>query len=146
MHTAKKTCLLLLALLLSVTVITPPVFASITASDYINSYSTSLHQGNYNGQLKIEYDIIGKGTMDTIGVSKIVVYKADGTKVRTIWGSVVNGLLEQNTFSADGSYYFSVVAGLSYYCHVTFYSGKNGGYDTRTVQTGTVVAPVIPSP
>ncbi len=120
--------------------------AEIQASDYINSYSIGLSQGTSNGQLKLSYSIVGTGIMDTIGVSKIEVYKSSGTKYSTIQGTVANGLLEQNTFSAFGNYYFTVPTGYSYYCQVTFYSGKDGGYDTRTVTTSTVAAPIIPSP
>lgn len=122
------------------------ISASTQASDYISWYSVGLSQGSSNGQLTLSYNIVGTGTMDTIGVSKIVVYKADGTKYRTIYGTVANGLLEQNTFSALGVYHFTVATGYSYYCVVTFYSSKNGGYDTRTVTTRTVVAPIIPTP
>lgn len=122
------------------------VSASTQASDYISWYSVGLSQGSSNGQLTLSYNIVGTGTMDTIGVSKIVVYKADGTKYRTIYGTVSNGLLEQNTFSALGVYHFTVATGYSYYCKVTFYSGKDGGYDTRTVTTRTVAAPVISVP
>lgn len=116
-------------------------FAAIQESEYINSYSVGLSQGSSNGQLKLSYNIIGTGTMDTIGITKIVVYKSNGAKYKTIYGSLTNGLLEQNTFSAFGVYSISVTAGNSYICQVTFYSAKNGGYDTRTVFTNTVALP-----
>lgn len=137
---------LFLVIVLSVGVLSYPAFAATQASDYIISYSVGLSQGTSNGQLKLRYSIIGPGNMDTIGVSKIVVYKSNGTKYRTIYGTVSNGLLEQNTFSLFDDYYFTVATGYSYYCQVTFYSGKDGGYDTRTVTTSTVAAPIISSP
>lgn len=115
--------------------------AAIQESDYINRYSVGLTQGSGTGELKLIYNIVGTGTMDTIGITKIVVYKSNGAKYKTIYGSLTNGLLEQNTFSAFGVYSISVTAGNSYICQVTFYSAKSGGYDTRTVFTNTVALP-----
>ena len=140
----KRTFAVCLALLLVIGLLSFPASANTFASDYIISYSTGLSQGSSNGQLKLSYSIIGTGIMDTIGITKIVVYKYDGTRYRTIYGTVSNGLLEQNTFEASDIYSFTVATGYSYYCKVTYYAAKNGGYDTRTVQTRTVAAPVVP--
>lgn len=139
-----SSCSFILAILIVASIFSLPASASILESDYINSYTTGLNQGTSNGQLKLNYTLVGTGTMDKIGISKIVVYKSDGTWYRTIYGTVSNGLLEQNTFVAFGTYRFTVAAGVSYYCKVTYYAEKNGGYDTRTVQTRTVTAPTIP--
>lgn len=130
-----------LVIMLTISLFPISAFAATQESNYINRYSVGLSQGSITGQLKLTYNIVGTGIMDTIGISKIVVYKSNGTKYKTIYGSVANGLLEQNTFSAFGVYNITVATGYSYYCQVTFYSNKNGGYDTRTVYTSTVAAP-----
>ena len=125
-------------------VLSTPVAAGTNSSAYIWLYTASLSQGSSSGKISVNYSITGMGIMDAIGVSQIDVYKANGTKYRTIYGSVANGLIKNNTSTAADSYEISCVAGSSYYCEVTLYAAKSGGYDTRTVQTGTVVAPTSP--
>lgn len=121
-----------------------PVSASINSSAYIWITSASLSQGSSAGKICVDYSITGMGRMDTIGVLMIEVYKTNGTKYKTIYGSTTNGLIEYNKTSTAGSFEISCVAGTAYYCEVTFIAAKNGGYDTMTIQTGAVVAPTSP--
>ena len=121
--------------------ISMPVLAQMEASDYIVSSSASLSQGYDSGRLRVNYSITGKSTMDTIGVSKIEVYYSSGTKYTTIWGSTSNGLLKQNRPTVTDVYTLSLSSGTSYYCKVTSYAEKNGGWDSRAITTGTVTAP-----
>lgn len=118
-----------------------PAFAQMDASDYIAATSASLSQGFVSGQLRVNYSITGTSTMDTIGVSKIEVYYSNGTKYKTIWGTISGGLLKQNRASVTDVYALSLTSGTSYYCKVTLYAEKNGGWDSRTITTGTVTAP-----
>ena len=145
MNKAISRCLAIALVIVAISgALSMPVTATTNSSAYIWRYAASLSQGSSSGKISVNYSITGMGIMDAIGVSKIVVYKADGTKYRTIYGSVSNGLIKNNTSTAADSYEISCVAGSSYYCEVTFYAAKSGGYDTRTVQTGTVVAPTSP--
>lgn len=121
-----------------------PAEAAIQSSAYIWITSASLSQGSSAGKISVNYSITGMGRMDTIGVSMIVVYKSNGTKYRTIYGSITNGLIITNAIMAMDSYEITCVAGTSYYCEVTFIAAKDGGYDTMTIQTGTVIAPTSP--
>ncbi len=121
-----------------------PVSASTQSSAYIWITSASLSQGSSAGKISVNYSITGMGKMDTIGVSMIEVYRSNGTKYRTIYGSTANGLIVHDKLTAAGTYQISCVAGMSYYCEVTLYAAKDGGYDTMTIQTGTVVAPTSP--
>lgn len=121
-----------------------PASAAINSSAYIWITSASLSQGSSSGKISVDYSISGMGKMDTIGVSMIEVYKTNGTKYRTIYGSTSNGLIVHDKISTTGSFEISCVAGTAYYCEVTFIAAKNGGYDTMTIQTGTVVAPTSP--
>lgn len=140
----KRVLALLMIIVIFSSVIPISASAEVYASDYINSYSAGLSQGSSTGQLILSYDIIGQGIMDKIGVFSITIYKSNGTLYTTIYGSTINGLLKTNTFRAIDDYSFTVATGYSYYCKVKFYAEKNGGYDTRTVQTATVAAPVYP--
>ena len=118
-----------------------PALAQMDASDYITATSANLSQGYVSGQLRVNYSITGTSTMDTIGVSKIEVYYSSGTKYTTIWGTISNGLLKQNRPSVTDVYALSLTSGTSYYCKVTLYAAKDGGWDSRTITTGTVTAP-----
>ena len=121
-----------------------PASAAMNSSAYIWITSASLSQGSSAGKISVNYSITGMGKMDTIGVSMIEVYKTNGTKYRTIYGSTTNGLIVHDKTSTADSFEISCIAGTAYYCEVTFFAAKNGGYDTMTIQTGTVVAPTSP--
>ena len=141
---AVKTVAIILSLALSISLFPAAVFADNLSSPYIFMTSASLSQGSSAGKICVNYSITGMGRMDSIGVSSIAVYKSNGTLYTTIYGSVANGLIKTNTMVATGSYEISCTAGYSYYCDVTLIASKDGGYDTRTIQTGTVVAPSSP--
>ena len=121
-------------------------YASIESSEYICGCDYYLDQGSTNGELLLDFDIVGQGTMDTIGVSKIKVYRQDGVLYRTIYGTTANGLMANNTFNHFNTFSISAIAGVTYCCEVTFFAGKDGGYDTITAFTNYIVAPVVPSP
>ena len=118
-----------------------PASAQMNASEYIAITYAGLGQGTSSGQLRVNYSITGTKTMDTIGVSKIQVYKSNGTLYQTIYGTVGSGLLQQNVITVTDVYTISCVSGQSYYCKVTLYAAKGGGSDSRTITTGTVTAP-----
>ena len=65
-----------------------PASAQMNASEYIAITYAGLGQGTSSGQLRVNYSITGTKTMDTIGVSKIQVYKSNGTLYQTIYGTV----------------------------------------------------------
>ena len=119
-------------------------FAETTSSAYILMTGASLSAGSSSGKIKVNYSITGMGIMDTIGALTIEVYRSNGTLYKTIYGTTTNGLLKNNVGAHAGSYVVTCVPGASYYCEVTLIAAKNGGGDTRTIQTGTIVAPSSP--
>ena len=118
-----------------------PASAQMDSSEYIAMTYASLSQGNSSGKLIVDYSITGTSKMDTIGVSKIKVYRSNGSWYQTIYGTVGGGLLKQNKVTVTDSYTLSCVSGQSYYCEVTLYAAKGSGSDSRTITTGTVTAP-----
>ncbi len=135
---------LILVLTLSFSLFSATAYASINSSAYISMTSASATKGSSAGKINVHYSITGMGMMDTIGVLCIDVYKSNGVLYKTIYGSTSNGLLINNDFVHAGTYTVTCVSGNAYYCEVTLYAAKNGGYDTRTIQTQTVVAPTSP--
>lgn len=115
--------------------------AQTRASDYIFSTSASLSTGASPGQIKLSYSVCSAvGIADSIGISKIEVYRSNGTLYKTIYGSISNGLMGTNAASKSGNYTTACSAGSSYYCVVTFTVSKGGGGDTYTTTTNTATA------
>ena len=109
------------------------------ASDYFLTYSVSASSPS-SKELKIRYDITPAGLMDQLGVSKIRVYKSNGSLVRTITGTTSNGLLHKNTGNRVIDTYSvnNLTSGQSYYAEVDIYAKDSGGSDSRTLTTYTV--------
>lgn len=138
----------ILALILVITLVASlcamPTYAETYSSAYILMTSASLSAGSSAGKISINYSITGMGIMDTIGALYIEVYRSSGSLFCTIIGNTTNGLLVNNTFVHAGSYVVTCVPGVSYYCKVTLIAAKDGGGDTRTLRTSTIVAPSSP--
>lgn len=138
MYKKSLSLILIVALLLSVFTVS----VSARASYYFSSYSASLHQGSSSGKISVSYTVVSSaGTMNLIGISRIQVYKSNGTLYKTITGSTSNGLLKSSAFTTAGTYSISCASGTSYYCIVTVYASNSSGSDSRTIQTGTVTCP-----
>ncbi len=139
-----KTIAIILVIAISFSLFSLTAVAGTLSSAYIFMTSANVTQGSSAGKISANYSITGMGRMDTIGALSIEVYNSNGTIYTTIYGTTSNGLLKTNTFVAMGSYEISCVAGNTYYCEVTLIAAKNGGGDTRTIQTQTIVAPTSP--
>lgn len=131
-----------LILFLICSVFSTPAFAEQTrASAYIDSTFAYLSTGASSGQIKLSYAVYSAaGLADTIGISKIQVYRANGTLYKTINGSTSNGLIGTNALTHSGNYTTACSAGASYYCVVTFVVTKDGGGDTYSTTTNTATA------
>lgn len=109
------------------------------ASDYISACRASISKGDSSGDVAITFNITAYKTPTSIGASKIVIYKSNGTQVKTITGSTSNGLLWSS--GKNGMYTHSGTSGTSYYAEVTFIAKNASGSDTRTMTTSMVTAP-----
>ena len=118
--------------------------AETTSSAYILMTGASITPGSSAGKISVNYTITGMGMMDTIGVLCIEVYRVNGMLFSTIYGSTSNGLLVNSSHVHAGSYEVSCIPGHSFYCEVTLIAAKNGGGDTRTLKTKTIIAPTSP--
>ena len=111
------------------------------ASAYLSRYIATLSEGNAPGQLNIAFSVTASRVMTKVGVSRIDIYRSNGTYVTSINGSTANGLLALSTMHHSGTYTYNGISGVSYYAIVTVYAGDTTGSDTRTVTTNTVKAP-----
>ena len=126
-------------ILMIVFLVSAPVHAMAAearASAWLSGYGASIVAAG-NGKIKIEFSVVGTGTMTKLGASTIDIYKSNGTFVKTIsYTASGNGyMMGYNTAYHSGSVPYSGVAGQKYYAVVTFYARDSSGSDTRSYTT-----------
>lgn len=112
----------------------------LRASCTLTSHNAHIETGKNTGEVKITYDVAANKLSSPIGVSSIVIYKADKSYVTTIRGSTSNGLMVNSDTKKSGSYTYKGTSGVSYYAVVTMSATAGSEYDSETVTTGTARA------
>lgn len=135
MKTLKRTTTLLLALCLLFSCWGMEADAAVYSSNYFSSYGCYVH--NVGGKVTFTATVTALHTMDRLGVTRILIYKSDGTYVKTVYGSTSNGLLKDNRASFAGEYVYQGDANTSYYGVVYFTCRDENGSDSRHVTTNT---------
>lgn len=115
--------------------------AEARASTTLFSYPISVEKGNSKGEIKITYDIKAVGRADEIRISSIKIYKAGGTYVTTITGSIENGLIRTSTNRHNSTYTYKGTSGASYYAVVTVFATIGSDSDNKEFTTSSVTAP-----
>ena len=116
-------------------------FATMNASAYITMTNTWItRSGN---TVKVNFSIVGNGTMDKIGVKYVYLYEKNGTD----WDLVetfdytdpdYDDIMMDTDIGGHAGYLpYSGFASKSYYADVRFYAEKNGGSDTIQQNTPT---------
>ncbi len=111
------------------------------ASLTLSSYSVVADPGSDPGEFKITYDVRATTYADRVGVSSIIIYQSNGTKVATITGTTGNGLLRTDAVRHRSSYTYSGTAGVSYYASVTVYAEIGDESDSRKIVTSIIKTP-----
>lgn len=109
------------------------------ANPYINSKYGSIARAG-SGTININFLVNASDVMTTLGASKIELYKADGTWLKTFYSSAYANMLGSNTFSYGSSVSYNGVSGESYYAVITFYASCDRGSSTSTYTTSTQTA------
>lgn len=120
----------------------PAEDAAPYASDYLDSYSAWVSAGS-GGAIYIYYDVDATDYVARVGAKLIVVQVLDAgvwTDVKTITGTISNGMLVSNATSHVGGVVHNGTAGKSYRAVVTVYAGPTSGGDSRIVTTNSVTA------
>lgn len=140
--------MLICVLMLSIMMAVPAAAASsdgdvsAQASDYIDSYTAWASAGS-NGQVYIYYNIEATGYVARVGAKLIVVQVLDAgvwKDVKTITGTLSNGMLVSNAAAHAGNIVYQGTAGNSYRAVVTVYAGPVSGGDSRIITTNSVTA------
>lgn len=138
----KKRCLRILMFLIAMALVLSMVaFAAMTESDYIAATSAWItRSGN---TVKVNFSIVGTGTMDKIGVKYVYLYERNGSD----WDLVetfeytdpdYDDIMMDSDIHAHAGYLpYSGSASKSYYADCRFYAEKNGGSDTIQQNTPT---------
>lgn len=116
--------------------------APFRASDHL-AYYAACAISETGGKVVIEWDVQGTSRMDLIGVSYIVIQEKDGDKwkgVSTHFGSISNGMLDDNASTYVSSITFDGTPGKEYQAIVTAYAENGTGSDYRTIITNSVTA------
>lgn len=111
------------------------------ASPTLSGYLATMDAGSRPGELLISDQVDATTLASSLGVSSIVLYKANGTYVTTITGSTSNGLIRTSSNCHVGTYSYTATPGSYYYAKVTVYATTSTAYDSRTITTTTVRAP-----
>lgn len=109
------------------------------ANPYINSKSGSIACAG-SGKININFRVNASDVMTTLGASKIELYKADGTWLKTFYSSAFANMLGANTYTYASSVSYNGVSGESYYAVITFYASCDRGSSTATYTTNTTKA------
>ncbi len=113
------------------------------ASATLSSYSVTVKKGTSDGTIKFTCDVCANSIAESLGTSKIDIYKGNGEYVTTITGTTDNGLIGSDNGRFVGFYTYQGTAGTSYYGVATIFATIKGVSDERTVTSNTVTAPRI---
>ena len=115
--------------------------STLRSSPTLSSYGVVLTKGSDTGKVVITYDVLANSVAESLGVSKIEIYKSNKEYVTTIYPTSLNGLKTTNAMWHRSSYTYTGTSGTSYYAEVTVFATIDGVTDSRTVTTNTVKAP-----
>lgn len=135
---AKKMALVFTSLVLLIASLCQAVAAievSPRASQYLDGYGAYLYQGDTSGAVRVEFTVSANEKADRVGVSKLSIYKGDGTYITSVTGTVANGLLKEGVKTHMGEYTYYGEPNEVYYMVLTMYAGFKGGSDTRLYTT-----------
>lgn len=104
------------------------------ASNYLTAYNTYICDIG-SGEHQIWYEVLGKGTMDEIGVLSIEVYEVNSNG-SLIWVKTFHHEDNASMLVRNDNYHYSYVtfqgtSSKTYKAYVCIWAGKNGNGDTR---------------
>ena len=104
------------------------------ASNYLTAYNTYICDVG-SGKIQIWYEVLGKSTMDEIGVLSIELYEveSDGslTWIKTFLHTDHSTMLAANTNYHCSYVSYQGSSSKTYKAYVCIWAGKNGSGDTR---------------
>ena len=93
-----------------------------------------------NGKVNINFSIVAKDTMVTLGAKSIDLYKSNGSYVTTLYSSIYDNMLGSNAAWYSSSVPYSAESGQTYYAIITFFADSGSVSSTDTYTTASVTA------
>jgi len=116
------------------------------SSPTLLSYAAWAKTGRDPGVVRITYDVTANTIADSLGVSSIQICNANGLPIQMASGSVLNGMIIEDSVNHQGTYLYSGNPGSTYYAVVTVFATIDGVTDSRTISTTKVAAPTSSTP
>ena len=115
--------------------------AAVQGSTTLAAYGVWAYTGDNSGELDIHYQISANYPADALGISVLKIYKSDGTREATIYGSLSNRLIAQGLADVNRVYTYKGDPGTTYYAVATVTATIGEDYDYRYVTTNTATTP-----
>ncbi len=137
----KKTLRIFSLVIMLSLILSTASFAALNSSQYIAATSAWITRDGDN--VKVNFYIVGRNTMDQIGVKYIYLYEKNGNTwslVKTfsytnpLYASTMMG---SSTGAKSGHVTYAGSASKDYYADCRFYAEKDGGSDTISQETPT---------
>ena len=136
----KRLCTILIVSLLFVFMLSSVALASenspsaARASDYLMLYTVSLNAMG-DGEMEVEFYVLGKRVMDEIGVTKIrIEKKVSGVWKydRTLYEEDYSNMIVKDRDEHESSVTFTGTPGVEYRATITAYAADANGSDAKT--------------
>ena len=116
---------------------------SARTSQYLNTYVASISAGR-NGTIAITARVVGKGSLDEIGVSSIAIYESsDGRNYAhygTFYSSDYPSMMGSGAFYDQKAFEFTGTIENTYKATVYCYGADDSGSDSKPYYTSPVTA------
>ncbi len=118
-----------------------PAHAAVQSNKYISRYGSQITAIG-NGKVRVDFNTVGTGMLDTVGAQYIRIYE-NGYLVKTY--SFINPLYTSflvgtNTWLFYGGIDYQGTAGNTYYAVIVHYGAKSGGSGVEGSITSSVIA------
>lgn len=100
------------------------------ASNYIHSTYATIT--NNNGRVEVYFQIVGTGTMNSIGAVQIKIRDSSDTVHKIFNYKTTSGMMSYSSAIHMGTVVFYGSASTRYYAEVLFQASNNSGTDNRT--------------
>lgn len=150
MHSKRNVLTTILAIILVISLLLPPIPVAALETDpvsprssaYLHSYKAYIYDAGH-GDLQIWFNVCATGTMDEIGALTIVLKESsDGgitwRTAKTFRSTTYSSMLASNRYLYLSDVEYGGTVGHKYYAYVTVWAGRNGGGDSREILTSIV--------
>lgn len=106
---------------------------SRSSNQISSTYATITRNG---GRIEVFFQIVGTGTMNSIGAAQIQIKDSTGTVQKTFNYKTTSGMMSYSSAAHMGTVVYYGSASTRYYAVVTFQASNNSGTDNSTYITG----------